>query len=203
VGRSSTRGSAPVPTRSCCSPPADPRHSRGRSCPPCGERGHLDARSHPVGRPSSSRQVARFVGTRCLHRGSISLSASIDAPHSTRGLHSEESAMAPRKQNTEARTERVAGQTVVGLFADQPAAERGIQAGPGVSSAVTYVLRLHPLMVWTARDRDLRISPDTGRCSHPCRPCQRTPWAPRRESGCAHRSRGRGLVGDPRSACCR
>jgi uncharacterized protein (TIGR02271 family) len=36
--------------------------------------------------------------------------------------------MAPRKNNTEARTRRVAGETVVGLFADQTAAERGIQA---------------------------------------------------------------------------
>src|SRR5438093_8054104 len=38
--------------------------------------------------------------------------------------------MAPRKKDKdmEARTARVAGETVVGLFADQPAAERGIQA---------------------------------------------------------------------------
>jgi uncharacterized protein (TIGR02271 family) len=36
--------------------------------------------------------------------------------------------MAPRKKDTEARTAGVAGETVVGLFADQPAAERGIQA---------------------------------------------------------------------------
>jgi uncharacterized protein (TIGR02271 family) len=36
--------------------------------------------------------------------------------------------MAPRKKDTESRTPRVAGETVVGLFADQPAAERGIQA---------------------------------------------------------------------------
>jgi uncharacterized protein (TIGR02271 family) len=36
--------------------------------------------------------------------------------------------MAPRKKDTEAGTARVAGETVVGLFADQPAAERGIQA---------------------------------------------------------------------------
>jgi uncharacterized protein (TIGR02271 family) len=36
--------------------------------------------------------------------------------------------MAPRKQDTEARTARVAGATVVGLFADQAEAERGIQA---------------------------------------------------------------------------
>jgi len=38
--------------------------------------------------------------------------------------------MAPRKKDKdmEARTARVAGVTVVGLFADQPAAERGIQA---------------------------------------------------------------------------
>jgi hypothetical protein len=36
--------------------------------------------------------------------------------------------MAPRKQDREARTPGVAGETVVGLFADQPAAERGIQA---------------------------------------------------------------------------
>lgn len=36
--------------------------------------------------------------------------------------------MAPRKKDTEARAARAAGQTVVGLFADQPAAERGIQA---------------------------------------------------------------------------
>lgn len=36
--------------------------------------------------------------------------------------------MAPRKKDTEARTTGVEGETVVGLFADQPAAERGIQA---------------------------------------------------------------------------
>jgi uncharacterized protein (TIGR02271 family) len=36
--------------------------------------------------------------------------------------------MAPRKKDSEARTTGVAGQTVVGLFTDQPAAERGIQA---------------------------------------------------------------------------
>jgi uncharacterized protein (TIGR02271 family) len=36
--------------------------------------------------------------------------------------------MAPRKKNTEARAAGVAGETVVGLFADLPAAERGIQA---------------------------------------------------------------------------
>ena len=36
--------------------------------------------------------------------------------------------MAPRKQDTEGRNAAVAGETVVGLFADQPAAERGIQA---------------------------------------------------------------------------
>ena len=36
--------------------------------------------------------------------------------------------MAPRKKDTEARTAGVAGDTVVGLFADLPAAERGIQA---------------------------------------------------------------------------
>jgi uncharacterized protein (TIGR02271 family) len=36
--------------------------------------------------------------------------------------------MAPRKKDMESRTPRVAGETVVGLFADQPAAERGIQA---------------------------------------------------------------------------
>jgi uncharacterized protein (TIGR02271 family) len=36
--------------------------------------------------------------------------------------------MAPRKKDTEARTAGVAGETVVGLFDDQPAAERGIQA---------------------------------------------------------------------------
>jgi uncharacterized protein (TIGR02271 family) len=36
--------------------------------------------------------------------------------------------MAPRKKDTEARTAGVAGETVVGLFADLPAAERGIQA---------------------------------------------------------------------------
>jgi uncharacterized protein (TIGR02271 family) len=36
--------------------------------------------------------------------------------------------MAPRKKNTEARAAGVAGETVVGLFADQVAAERAIQA---------------------------------------------------------------------------
>jgi uncharacterized protein (TIGR02271 family) len=36
--------------------------------------------------------------------------------------------MAPRKKDTEARATRVAGETVVGLFTDQPAAERGIEA---------------------------------------------------------------------------
>jgi uncharacterized protein (TIGR02271 family) len=36
--------------------------------------------------------------------------------------------MAPRKKDTEARTTGIAGETVVGLFDDQPAAERGIQA---------------------------------------------------------------------------
>jgi uncharacterized protein (TIGR02271 family) len=36
--------------------------------------------------------------------------------------------MAPRKKDTEARTAGIAGETVVGLFADQPAAERGIQS---------------------------------------------------------------------------
>src|SRR5919107_120827 len=36
--------------------------------------------------------------------------------------------MAPRKKDTESSTPRVAGETVVGLFADQPSAERGIQA---------------------------------------------------------------------------
>jgi len=36
--------------------------------------------------------------------------------------------MAPRKKDTEARTAGVTGETVVGLFADLPAAERGIQA---------------------------------------------------------------------------
>jgi uncharacterized protein (TIGR02271 family) len=35
--------------------------------------------------------------------------------------------MAPRKKVTETRTSGVAGETVVGLFADQPAAERGIE----------------------------------------------------------------------------
>ena len=36
--------------------------------------------------------------------------------------------MAPRKKNSGARTAGVAGETVVGLFADLPAAERGIEA---------------------------------------------------------------------------
>jgi uncharacterized protein (TIGR02271 family) len=36
--------------------------------------------------------------------------------------------MAPRKKDTESSTPRIAGETVVGLFADQPSAERGIQA---------------------------------------------------------------------------
>jgi uncharacterized protein (TIGR02271 family) len=36
--------------------------------------------------------------------------------------------MAPRNKDTQTRTPGVAGATVVGLFADQPAAERGIQA---------------------------------------------------------------------------
>ena len=36
--------------------------------------------------------------------------------------------MAPRKKETESRDARIVGETVVGLFPDQPAAERGIQA---------------------------------------------------------------------------
>ena len=36
--------------------------------------------------------------------------------------------MSPRNQDTQSRTPGVAGETVVALFADQPAAERGIQA---------------------------------------------------------------------------
>ena len=36
--------------------------------------------------------------------------------------------MTPRKNDTQSGTPRVAGETVVALFADQPAAERGIQA---------------------------------------------------------------------------
>ena len=35
--------------------------------------------------------------------------------------------MAPRNKVTETRTPGVAGETVVGLFADLPAAERGIE----------------------------------------------------------------------------